>query len=147
MNREIIFRGKDLKTGEWVCGDLHTLCDMPHIHTETTSYPFAGRRSFVNSDTIGQYTNLKDKNGKEIYEGDIVCQHEEPYNLDYIGVVIYDSDTASFRIKNHDKRGYLRKYAFIKSEIVNDGNARVPVEYSYEVIGNIYDNPDLIKKE
>jgi len=59
--REIEFRGKDIETGKWVFGDLHTLCDNPHIHTEKSKFPYAGKRSFVIPETIGQFTGLLDK--------------------------------------------------------------------------------------
>lgn len=142
--RELKFRGKDLKTGEWAYGDLHTLCDHPHIHTEVTSYPFAGKRSFVNPDTIGQFTGMRDDSGTEIWEGDIVRMTDRPYNLVDIGKVIYNAQLGHYSLEVV-KGNETRRYAFIKSEIVNDGNARVPVTYLYEVIGNIFDNPELLK--
>ena len=143
--REIKFRGKDLKTGEWAYGDLHTLCDHPHIHTEVTSYPFAGKRSFVNPNTIGQFTGMHDDSGTEIWEGDIIRMTDRPYNLVDIGKVIYNAQLGRYSLEVV-KGNETRRYAFIKSEIVNDGNARVPVTYLYEVIGNIYDNPELLNE-
>lgn len=68
MKREIKFRGKSLKTGEWLYGLLVKMWGYWHIidwDDENLAYP-------VNPDTIGQYTGLKDKNGREIYEGDTV---------------------------------------------------------------------------
>lgn len=143
--REIKFRGKDLNTGEWAYGDLHTLCDHPHIHTEITSYPFAGKRSFIDPDTIGQFTGMLDDSDTEIWEGDIVRMTDRPYNLEDIGKVVYNTRLGCYRLEVI-KGNETRRYAFIKSEIVNDGNARVPVTYLYEVIGNIYDNPELLKQ-
>lgn len=137
--REIKFRGKDLNTGEWAYGDLHTLCDYLHIHTEVTSFPFAGKRSFVNPDTIGQYTGLKDNNGKEIYEGDIVSYiittggiASEKIPASVAHLVHYDNKHATFKIGYHSAN-----YGTMK-EVVDAGNL--------VVIGNKYDNPELLKK-
>ena len=139
--REIKFRGKDIKSGMWAYGDLHTLCDQPHIHTEVSSYPFAGKRSFVNPDTIGQFTGLKDNNGKEIYEGDIIRFKYEDYSeyningyhhpVEIISAVTFEY--GEFRIQGYPCRlGACYDWAEDECE--------------FEVIGNIHDNPELIKQ-
>lgn len=142
--RTIKFRGKDIESGQWAIGDLHTLCDKPHIHTEHTSFPFAGKRSFVNPDTIGQFTGMTDKNGVKIFEGDIVCKRDLTFNLQHKGVVVYNSAIGCFRIHSESK-GTTMRMGFEASDVYNDGQCTVPVKYDYEVIGNIYDNPDLLK--
>lgn len=129
--RAIKFRGKDVKTGEWVYGDLHTLCDKPHIHTEPTTYPFAGKRSFIDPDTIGQFTGLHDKNGKEVYEGDILKMS----NCNFRGVVQWHND------------GYFYINEYYPSVKVDDFSpiGRM-LRYDMVVIDNIHDNPALIEK-
>lgn len=67
MNREIKFRGKRLDNGEWMYGDLLHLVDGMYISNDHGS-----NMARVYPGTVGQYTGLKDKNGKEIYEGDIL---------------------------------------------------------------------------
>lgn len=125
--RIIKFRGKDIETGEWVYGDLHVLCNRPHIHTEQTAYPYAGKRSFVAPETIGQFTGLYDKNGKEIYEGDILAVQGIDEKLEVRFV-----------------RGV---FAFLwNGDLDNEFPTGSPTHEWAEVIGNIHDNPELIKK-
>ncbi|MCR4602467.1 MAG: YopX family protein [Prevotella sp.] len=135
--RTIKFRGKDIKTNEWVYGDLHTLCDNVHIHTEKTRYPYAGKRSFVVPETIGQFTGVYDKNGKEVYEGDIVdawsAGHHSTCNvIKYVAPKFFISLINKETGEAYDF-WHLSPNAFGKDELL-------------EVIGNIHDNPDLLHK-
>lgn len=121
--REIEFRGKDIETGEWVFGDLHTLCDKPHIHTDKSKFPYAGKRSFVIPETIGQFTGLLDKNGKKIFEGDVIKCGMRLYVCEFI--------EGGFEFRD------LSDSQLILKAIVNISC----------IIGNIHDNPELINKE
>lgn len=114
MNRKIIFRGKSLNTGLWTYGDLRqdNIRRKAYIEYE------------VDPDTIGQYTGLKDKNGKEIYEGDIV------YSGATVGVVVYDNKQAGFVVQKENTIE-LRFYSLL----------------GIEVIDNIHDNPELLKQQ
>lgn len=125
--REIDFRAKDF-AGNWVYGDLHLLSKMPHIHPD----PFTKKN--IKVETIGQYTGLKDKNGKEIYEGDIIR------SFDSIGEAILHCivwEEARFVALYIDRN--FRSKCFLEQDWLD--------EFEKEVIGNIYDNPALINKE
>lgn len=125
--RTIKFRGKDLKTGKWVYGDLHTLCDEPHIHTEPTHFPYAGERSFIDPETVGQFTSLFDKNKKEIYEGDILR--------------INDDEKGTIEVR------FVRGvFAFLwNGDLDDELPINAPTHEWAEIIGNIHDNPELLK--
>ena len=127
--REILFRGKRKYNGEWVEGfyykDLWS--DNAHyIIYDETDYE-------VIPETVGQYTGLEDKNGKRIFEGDIVyCKSR----LDNANMVII-FECGQFRmVLSENYRSYQTNSGFY------DINC-----FDKEVIGNIYDNPELLKGE
>lgn len=122
--RDIKFRAKHGK--EWGYGDLRLTSRVAHIWTDPyTSY-------IINTETIGQYTGLKDKNGKEIYEGDIVKSISSK-----IGYVIFLQQEMGYVVvwNNCDTRLGHR----------NRGGG-YECDGSIEVIGNIYDNPELMER-
>lgn len=131
--REIKFRGKRKDTGEWVYGnyfiderdieDGFIWRDIPQIQQR---YGDHYQYYDVEPSTVGQYTGLKDKNGREIYEGDIITGLFNRTNI--IGHIIYGSD-AIFFIKRKGLYG------------IGLNNA----EDWLEVVGNIYDNPNYWK--
>ena len=125
--REIKFRGKDLNTGEWAVCDLHTLCDKPHLHTEHTCFPFAGKRSFIDAETIGQFTGLRDKSGKDIYEGDIVQNGD----AGFFYVIEWVETQASFLGKQVGSSSFIGLAYWLDN---------------LHVVGNIHDNPDFLRK-
>ena len=126
--REIKFRAKELGTGKWVQGDLHILCTRPHIHHML----YIPDKSYIDLSTVGQFTGLHDKNGKEICEGDIV-RFSMIEDASSIGYVAFHKRSASFRvIAEHTDFGIGNRYGLHESTL--------------EVIGNCHDNPELLKQ-
>lgn len=122
MNREILFRGKRLDNGQWIYGFYSNIKgDNGRFHYIQTEYSSIK----VDLDTVGQYTGAIDKNGNKIFEGDFLYPISKRAYL-----VFWDADKSSFSLKNNrDFR--LNFYPNI-------------ADY-YEVVGNIHDNPELLK--
>lgn len=143
--REILFRGKRKDNGEWICGDLlqdveSGICAIVsyvnlggNIHDLSESCIFA-----VIPETVGQYTGHTDKNGVMIFEGDIV--KGTAYSATTIGVIVWIDEISSFGVR------YAQNLtAWVNSSILRCAAIGKTDEFAAaEVIGNIYDNPELL---
>ncbi len=133
--RTIKFRGKRLQNGEWVLGSL---LQVSQKECYIVVYNDDGYiRYEVDPETVGQFVGICDKNGKEIYEGDIVhgpivFLKEQLYHE---GAIVWGncgSTTSGFNIKiSH----LIECYVSIDAKKLTN----------MEVIGNIHDNPELMK--
>ena len=127
--RELLFRAKTKATKEWIFGYFVKQYDVPQIYV-------GNGHECVYEDTLCQYTGLTDKDGNKIFEGDIVkFKHGGEF----------------------DKKIYYRNYAveFINTYVtyglrLRNGSIHFPfkkataLQHDAEVIGNIYDNPELL---
>ena len=147
--REILFRGKRTDNGEWVegyyykakyCRTDDELCDyitVPH----PKEYNEPSSHYIVNLETVGQYTGLKDRNGINIFEGDVVTA---PY-IDPIFHSVWNEGnlTENAVVKYADGMFYI-EYVESKQKITLFGLLNGAKEA--EVIGNIHDNLELMKR-
>ena len=140
MNRTIKFRGKRIDNGEWVYGSLDLTANSAAISWDRIDNDGDTVPWFANVDpaSVGQFTGLLDKNGKEIYEGDIITVSGR-----YPRVALWDK----------------MMWALMPTEYYHDAyfwvmNLQHPrpdwwEEFSdeFEIIGNIHDNPELLKEK
>ena len=138
--REILFRGKRIDSGEWVYGTMYKIAiDInPFILTAGKS----GCSYQVDEETVGQYTGLKDKNGKRIFEWDILHiakiadglggYYQPPLDYPVNVVVKWDLCAWMWETLCKDKRYISFPDAWC--------------HYECEVIGNVHDNPELLEK-
>lgn len=136
MNRAIKFRGKDINTGEWLYGNLiQRIGRYPGI---MFSYEHNGKIHYseqpVDPDTVGQSTGVYDKNGDEIYEGDIVRIKA------FMGAVTWNPFATYF-------------YINLDGKTPNINTMYTPLGEMWKfhrqgliIIGNVTDNPDLLEK-
>lgn len=123
--REYLFRGKF--GNEWKYGFLSI-----EPKSLVIKEPYKNESSnvwHIDADTVGQYTGMKDKNGKRIFEGDII-DFSDRSDSDGYGVVKYDASETEFGIEYDNIYESLGKHYYPED---------------IEVIGNIYDNPNLVR--
>lgn len=149
--RNIKFRGKMIPENEWIYGTLLRIPAPPYCWGENLpkdkyyiqfadprympdwGMPYKMVQGEVNPGTIGQYTGLKDKNGKEIYEGDVVSFNLKSDNEgqpNIIGYIEYQTTFSGYRIMS------------FKGSFALDYNIK-----DIEKIGNVYDTPELLEEE
>ena len=125
--RGAIFRGKRLDNGEWVYGSLFVGFKKSYICPEAIAmYNFDGALCLggfieVDPSTVGQYTGLKDKHGKKIFEGDILKWDSREWGCDHLDIVNWNYEL--FNIRRTDWKEWC------------------------EVIGNTHDNKSLLNNQ
>lgn len=163
--REIEFRAKLLNSGEWVYGSLLNIEDTYFIiekgdfdfdyRTENSAFWFDCTEKEVNPATVGQFTGLHDKNGKRVYEGDILIVRR--YDNDFMSESEEFRDAFSIdELKGNEIETITDCVVYEEASFyVGDlylcalfGNQKHsnPI-HEFEVIGNVHDNPELLGKE
>ena len=158
MMREIKFRGKRIDNGKWIYGSLIIEEDPIADALKYFIKPFNFLRGkLVAPETVGQYTGRKDKNNKEIYEGDIVKLDfikPEDQIRPAIGIVKWEKEYTAFVVEEMQsgKYGdgkYVCDFYFYNCPFIPECEGyKNPSFYweELEVIGNIYDNPELLEE-
>ena len=119
--REILFRGKRVYDGKW----SESVCPYGEMHSGTVTYDY-------DRNTVGEYTGLTDKNGKKIFEGDIISTPK--YGID-------NGKGHNFSGKDKFVVGYADGTYHLKNKL---REFCLRPDNTCEVIGNIFDNPELI---
>ena len=146
--REILFRGKRCDNSEWVQGYYIRAEHHWHNHGIHKDWITLGasanggwfalhNKYAVKSETVGQFTGLTDKNGKKIFEGDIVRvlgnqQVDDWKNVDYVALIAF-LDGGFCAIDGTVEEHGFRRYALAR------------MDFSLEIIGNQFDNPELLE--
>lgn len=138
--REILFRGKRMDNGEWVEGFYCQFHNRPITNEENSHQIFVAMENAVPfgsmigglwyeviPETVGQYTGLKDNNGKMIFEGDII-KADTHFDREVIYKIIWRNEYSCYQAERFDGI----------EEFINALSR-------YEVIGNIFDNPELLE--
>lgn len=135
--REIRFRGKRTDNGGWAYGDLVRYYEnqrrfiaydqLAYMYKECGIDRLVSERFFeVNPDTVGQYTGLRDMNGREIYEGDIIFF--EPFGT-----------------HNNDRIVKFEQGCFVGELIRNGYSQTLSSTDLFKIIGNIHENTELLE--
>ena len=150
--REILFRGKRLDNGEWVEGFYnHLPCGRfgadEHMIQTVLENGKIGMLYDIDPSTVGQYTGLKDKNGKRIFEGDIIKADNGKQSS--VSVVKFGDYYPEMFYKMLDMlcpgRQHLLAFGFYAESIRKHEEMILFQSQCVEIIGNIHDNPELLE--
>ena len=161
--REILFRGKRVDNGEWVEGFYINVPEHYKYEMSGKSYIVSinnGLFMKVVPETVGEYTGLTDKNGKKVFEGDIVKNKHKiigfrdekdkiprlVYDLKYEEKQGYFVTKSAIYYRNYAVRFYKDRYRLINKNIIHYLSSNYIYNHEIEVIGTIYDNPELLGK-
>lgn len=133
MNREILFKGKEVQNGNWIYGDLiHRdygtaigVVDSDGLH-----------EVHVDEETICQYTGLVDKNRKKIWENDIIECEDDKHHFRIQTKIEWDVSCAGFIFQDTET-------SVVGLDAITAGG----IHLKSKVIGNIFDNPELVRGE
>lgn len=146
MNNRYIFRGKRKDNGEWIEGWITTQYkkgfDGEILFTRIKSNIFGGGEHLVDTETVGQCTGLKDKNGKLIFEGDVVKLVDATNGIEWNGYIVFGNPYGEYN------------WGWNIMRISGDSNVNTnillwvemeEIGVCCEVIGNIHDSPELLE--
>ena len=139
--REILFRGKRVDKGEWIVGFFAQSGERAYILIDNDFAVGYVKMKEVAPETVEQYTGLTDKNGKRIFEGDIVELYDRNYDTKWRAIVEFGNPNG-----NYSWGWQLNPIG--KVDINTEILCWVEMEESgayCEVIGNIHDNPELLE--
>ena len=136
--REILFRAKREAINEWVYGYFVKEYDDFQIYIQPQIITRSGRE-YINENTLGQFTGLTDKNGTKIFEGDIV--KGVAYSGKFVGIIVWIDEIGGFGVRYRKRQ---EATAWENSSILKCASKGRTDEFTAEIIGNIYDNPELI---
>ncbi|WP_304341104.1 YopX family protein [Metaclostridioides mangenotii] len=138
--RDIKFRGyavEEMVNSQWLTG--YGILSIDYVDNSEEYWLIDNtHETRVKKESIGQYTGLKDKNGVEIYEGDIVKACEGKL----FEVKWYDN---GFKYKYRFKRSYKDEGSWIETKFLEIGRETEDRRWGVEVVGNIFENPEMVE--
>ncbi len=142
-----LFRGKEKNSGKWIYGDLRHISDGHGGYILCIVDNTSGKNNDVTGvevipETVGMFIMLTDKNRTKIFEGDIV--KGIAYSVTKTGVIVWIDEISSFGVRYVNAPNPT---AWENSSILRCVSMGKTDEFAAEVIGNIHDDPELLKKE